>query len=501
MKEKKKELGQFFTSPLIAEFMSNLVYFDDAKIMLDPAVGEGVFLKYLDIIKNNPLEYIAYDVDEIMIEKSRQALSFSVQYLCEDYLISEVPKKSDIIICNPPYKKFQEIPKRHEYIKLFNKKYGISISGYSNLCVYFLIKSLFDLKDNGKCVFIMPYEFLNTGYGESIKKFLLQSKFLNSIYKFNSNLSIFDDALTTSCILFFEKKQHESVNFICVNDIEEIKNRRFRQEQTYSYLKLDYKQKWNLYFNTRESQKFRNVVNFSSIARVKRGIATGRNAFFTLNKDKINSLGLSQDVLVRCICKSADVKVLIFEESDYLNLYLSNKKVCLFDGTKAKSKNDYDYILFGEKNKYNENYLNSHRSPWFLLEKKEVAPIWISVFNRNGLKVIRNETQSRNLTTFHGIYFHDRFANEKFINVFYCYLLSPISKVLLKQCKREYGGGLDKFEPNDLNNSKVLDISVISDRDISQITNLYNQIKNKQTDFSEIIKRLDEIFVSYLIYQ
>lgn len=498
MKEKKKELGQFFTSPLIAEFMSNLVYFDEAKTVLDPAVGEGVFLKHLDIIKKSTLEYIAYDVDEKMIKKSEQLLSDSVQYICKDYLTSEIPEKSDIIICNPPYNKFQEIPKRNEYIKIFKERYGISISGYSNLCVYFLIKSLFDLKDDGKCIYIIPYEFLNTGYGKNIKKFFLQSKFLKSIYKFNNNLSIFDDALTTSCILLFEKKVHNNVNFICVNDVEEIKNKEFHQVKSYSYLELDYKQKWKLYFNNKEVQQFKNVVDFSTIAKVKRGIATGGNAFFALNKDKIDTLGLSKEVLVRCICKSPDIKVLIFEESDYLNLYFSNKKVYLFDGTKAKSKNDYEYILFGEKNNFDKSYLNSHRNPWYLLEEKEVAPIWISVFNRNGLKVIRNETQARNLTTFHGIYFHDKFANDNFINVFYCYLLTPISQTLLKQCQREYGGGLDKFEPNDLNNATVLDMSVISDRDIREILDLYSQIKSKQTDFIKIVDRLNEIFISYL---
>ena len=59
MNTKKKELGQFFTSPIIADFMSKLVYFDSAKTVLDPAVGEGVFLKYIDINKKNVYnEYI-----------------------------------------------------------------------------------------------------------------------------------------------------------------------------------------------------------------------------------------------------------------------------------------------------------------------------------------------------------------------------------------------------------------------------------------------------------
>lgn len=500
MNTKKKELGQFFTSPLVADFMSKLVYFDSAKTVLDPAVGEGVFLKSLDINRKNALQYIAYDVDESMIKASKKLLNYNVQYECEDYLTSDISIKPDIIICNPPYNKFQEIKKRNEYIDLFKKKYGVSISGYSNLCVYFLIKSLLELKDNGKCVYIVPYEFLNTGYGEAIKKFLLESKHLKAIYKFDKKLYIFDDVLTTSCILLFEKKEHENIDFINVTNIEEIKSGVFDQIQSYPYPKLDYKQKWILYFQPKDMLRFKNLINFSEIAKVKRGIATGGNDFFALNKERIEALKLSQDVLVKCICKSPDVKVLVFQEKDFSNLYLSNKKVYLFDGNKAKSEKDFDYIIYGTKNNYHKSYLNSHRNPWYSLEEKQVAPIWISVFNRNGLKIIRNETQSKNLTTFHGIYFCEESINEKFINVFYCYLLSPISQMLLKQCKREYGGGLDKFEPNDLNNAKVLDISIISDADICEILKLYSQIKNEEDDFLKIIDRLNDIFISYMLY-
>lgn len=499
MNTKKKELGQFFTSPLIAEFMSRLVYFDSAKIALDPAVGEGVFLKHLDINKKNNLKYIAYDIDESMIKTSKQLINKNVQYEYKDYLTSDIVVKPDIIICNPPYNKFQEIPKKNEYIDLFMRKYGIAISGYSNLCVYFLIKSLVELNENGKCVYIIPYEFLNTGYGEAIKKYLLQSKYLKSIYKFDNNISIFDDALTTSCILLFEKKEHDHIDFISVNDIEEIRKQSFEQVRSYSYLELDHKQKWNVYFKPKDINQFKNLVNFSEIAKVKRGIATGGNDFFTLSKERIETLNLSQDVLVKCICKSPDVKVLVFQEKDFWDLYLCNKKVYLFNGTKAKSSNDLDYIIYGQKNNYHKSYLNSHRNPWYLLEEKQTAPIWISVFNRNGLKVIRNESQAKNLTTFHGIYFYNESLNENFINVFYCYLLSPICQTLLKQCKREYGGGLDKFEPNDLNNAKVLDISIISDPDICEILELYNQIKIGKENFCRIIERLNNIFISYML--
>ena len=49
-------------------------------------------------------------------------------------------------------------------------------------------------------------------------------------------------------------------------------------------------------------------------------------------------------------------------------------------------------------------FLTKSRKPWYALEKRPPAPIWVSVFNRNGVKFIRNEANISNLTTFHCVY-------------------------------------------------------------------------------------------------
>ena len=41
--------------------------------------------------------------------------------------------------------------------------------------------------------------------------------------------------------------------------------------------------------------------------------------------------------------------------------------------------------------------------------------------------------------------FEDEFLNEDLINIFYCYLLTPICQMLLKECKREYNNGSRNF--------------------------------------------------------
>ena len=62
--------------------------------------------------------------------------------------------------------------------------------------------------------------------------------------------------------------------------------------------------------------------------------------------------------------------------------------------------------------------------------------------------------------------------------------------------KREYGEGLDKFEPNDLNNAMVLNINIINDNDKKTINNIYQECKkNNILD----IDRLNDVFTNYVI--
>ena len=165
----------------------------------------------------------------------------------------------------------------------------------------------------------------------------------------------------------------------------------------------------------------------------------------------------------------------------------------VFDGRNKTTSGDNKYIEYGESLNVNKSYLNSHRFPWYGIEDKKPAPIWISVFSRNNLKIIRNELMIKNLTTFHGVY--PLINDEESINIFYCYLLTPLAQKILRLNKRECGEGLDKFEPNDLNNAMILDLNIINQNDKNEILEIYETLKNK--NLIEI-EKLEFIFSKYV---
>ena len=494
----QKQFGQFFTDPLIARLMVRWAIKNHAKNFLDPAVGPGIFSQMVNELSSK-IKKTVVEYEPSMIAKFKENNKYSVNLVCSDYLEFDSEKKFDAIVCNPPYNKFQAIPNRDLYRELFSKKYGVYLSGYTNQCIYFLVKSINELSDGGRCCYIVPYEFLNTGYGVIVKQYLLCKRILRGILKFDSTTNLFSDAITTSCILFIENKKFDGCFFINSSSISDLENFDFDEFSVKhsnffrKYENLDCSEKWIKYFEYKKQNiKSRNLIPLSLIGTVKRGIATGSNTFFSLNQTKIKEFKLSSVTCVPCVSKSPDIKTLIFDKNEFEKLYSMDKKVFLFNGEDASTDDDLSYIKYGEKIEVNKGFLTSHRTPWYALENKPPAPIWVSVFNRGNIKVVRNEAGVKNLTTFHGLYTNG--LSEQEINILFCYLLTPTANRILKQNKREYGDGLDKFEPNDLNNSKIINIKNLTGEIKSKVLTCYNKLKNVHSDSGIVIQELDNIF-------
>ena len=139
--------------------------------------------------------------------------------------------------------------------------------------------------------------------------------------------------------------------------------------------------------------------------------------------------------------------------------------------------------------------MTSHRTPWYQVENKDIAPIWLSVFSRGSMKVIRNTARIKNLTTFHGVYCNDDYSD--FIDILFCYLLTPVAQELLRENKREYGDGLDKMEPNDINDASVLDFKIMSEMDRNRVSDIYLSIV-ANNDCEPYISELDSLFGKYI---
>ena len=74
------------------------------------------------------------------------------------------------------------------------------------------------------------------------------------------------------------------------------------------------------------------------------------------------------------------------------------------------------------------------------------------------------------------------------VDVLFAYLLTDVAREIFEDNRREYGNGLQKFEPNDLNKAMMLDLTLLSKKTENKIIELYKKYRdtalNKSPDDS-----------------
>ena len=487
----RKNFGQFFTPAEVAEFMAKWITYNPlCRTILDPAVGLGIFFRAINKINpQNSYKFVGYDIDPTILGEAEALFPshghINIELRLKDYLFSEWSDEYDGIICNPPYFKFQDYKNRAVSLKEFQSHLDMSLSGFTNIYTMFLLKAVNQLTFKGRAAFLVPFEFLNADYGTIIKKHLLESKTLRYVIPFNPKENVFRNALTTSCILLLAN-DNES-DFVTFIDAHNADNLRGILEQIAGYpddkpagKKIHYSDldpgvKWRGYYQKLNGGKFKNLVTFAAYGKVVRGIATGDNDYFTFDAKKQREFNIKDEFLLPCLTKAVHANTSFFTRNDFDKLRAKGSRVFLLNATDLTDKAVRQYVELGEKLEVNERYLTRHRTPWYTIENRPPAPILVTVFNRAGLRFIRNEAGVRNLTCFHAVYLN-LFACVK-VDLLMAYFLSDVSKEIFNDNRREYGGGLNKFEPNDLNKAKVVDLEVIDSKTESLIRVAYESYR------------------------
>lgn len=490
--EHRKRFAQFFTPEAIADFMARWVLGGRKKAdVLEPAFGLGAFSRSL--FKQNPkVRVVGYEADATIYnyaaENVAQAGSDVLLYN-EDYLRASWEDKYDGIICNPPYLKFHDYDNA-SLVPLVNEQLGIRLNGFTNLYTLFLLKSISQLRDGGRMAYIVPSEFLNSDYGVEVKRALLRSGVLRHVVVVDFTQCAFDDALTTACILLCHKDGSLSeVRFSHVSDVGQLQAS-LADYSAWAADQLKPETKWKQYYEGARSADYRHLVPFSTFAKVSRGIATGANDYFTFRESKKELYGIPERCLMRCVCHSTDVHGLFFTDDDFQRLSHSDKVVYLFNGrADVEDEHARGYISLGEETGADKRYLTASRKPWYAIENRKPSPIWVSVFNRKGLRFVRNMAGVSNLTTFHCVYD----VGVVDIDVLFGYLVTNVAKEIFMDNSRQYGNGLVKFEPNDLNKGKAVDLRLLTEEEAQLVSAASQRLQCQGTE-DEIILLLDSFF-------
>ena len=228
-KTERKKYGQFFTSRETAEYMASM-FSDLGKkeeiSILDAGAGSGILscallekvAQYNNIKK---VKLVCYETDEKILDILRKNLeltkeknSYTLKYeiRTENYIVSQTlefngmlgrnssPEKYDFVIGNPPYMKISKDA-------LEAKAMPEICYGAPNLYFLFAAMGLFNLKQEGEMVYIIPRSWTSGAYFRRFRDYFLTEGRLEKIHLFGSRNKVFDqeDVLQETIIIKIRK--------------------------------------------------------------------------------------------------------------------------------------------------------------------------------------------------------------------------------------------------------------------------------------------------------
>jgi hypothetical protein len=295
-----------------------------------------------------------------------------------------------------------------------------------------------------------------------VKEYLLDKVHLLRIHRYDPASSMFDDALVSSAVVWFSNEkvpEDYPVEFTYGGTVEEP-----ALAKTVWRTELRKERKWTRFPEHEVRQQGLRQTKIKDAFIVKRGIATGDNSFFILDKKRIEAFGLRRDYLVPILPSPRHLdatEIFANECGDPIvenPLYLIN---C--DLPERQIETMYpellDYLKTGNDTVANR-YLCKTKKHWYQQEQRESAPILCTYMGRGNridrapFRFILNHSRAIATNSYLMLYPRDEYKtalqrNPQLLKGLW-QTLNDLPSDFLTTEGRVYGGGLKKIEPKEL---------------------------------------------------
>ncbi|MBR6022101.1 MAG: Eco57I restriction-modification methylase domain-containing protein [Kiritimatiellae bacterium] len=461
--EARRAMGQFATPPALArEIARATVPFLDGTgplDMLEPSAGTGAFLSaFFGEPECRVGRATAIELDpEFFASGKRLWAGRPCDYRNADFT-KEVPDRGyDLVVANPPYVRHHGIApddKRRLQAAVLGET-GQALSGLAGLYCHFLMLSLKWMKPGGVGVWLIPAEWMSVNYGSAVRAFLSSRVRLLRVHRFAADDVRFADALVSSCVVWFRNAQPaENALFTEGGDLL-----RPASSREISVAALRATPKWPPAPGQEDAAD--NVPRLRDFFAIRRGIATGDNAFFILDERNAAERGIPRALLKPILPSPRHLETDCIQ-SDGDGVPTNARRLFLLDCT-GKALGELpeavrDYLATGTETTAKKK-LCAARTHWYDQEQRRPAPILCSYMGRGDgtgapVRFILNESDAIATNSFLMLYptgalarrlgQHPQEATEVWRR------LRAIPALEFRRAGRCYGGGLQKMEPKEL---------------------------------------------------
>ncbi len=437
------DLGQVFTKKVVADYMVSLFNLSKEALIMDPCFGGGAFLCSLK--KKGYKQVTACEIDSCLCKYAEKKYR-SYSLLNADFLGLDNTVKYDGIIMNPPYIRHEKIDELSSCgitkKKLRENAIFSGLPGTANLYMYFIMKAIDLLKDNGQLIVIFPSSWMNAKNGVKFRHAMLSETTLER------EVHIYGDvfektALVDVVILKLIKcKKDKSI----IPEYLESKAGRITPISSIETKNLPL-------FETR----------FADNATICRGLTTGYNEMY------INPPISENDICIKQIISSPKS----IQGFSTFNCKLDR----LLSPTEGQLSDDavhylelWKKIIVETQHPKTLYHKIIAQSNWYQLREIPGKGILFSYFVRNDMKFIMNEEGFMPRDNFYII------RPKVNLWIMFAFLNNYYTFYQLEQYGKKYGAGLLKLQRYDMEQLVFPNIQKISKQDVESLIHFAHQL-------------------------
>jgi adenine-specific DNA-methyltransferase len=464
-RELLREKGQFWTPDWIAEPMVEYVLADRGGLLFDPAVGTGVFFRGAKVIadeKGLTVRFAGMEIDPAILS---QALEYGLNHddiasvSIGDFVLQPPNTKFQAIVANPPYIRHHRLdPEKKAQLKqLAIQIVGRQLDGRAGLHVYFLIRALLLLQENGRLAFIMPADTCEGKFAPDLWAWITRNYALDAVITFSSEATPFPN-VDTNPLIFFIRNAPPNAQFLwakCYRPATDALKKWVRSglkdvsEQDLFVIVRDLKEGLSIGLSREPCPNYNVNYVLGDFVRVMRGIATGANDFFFMTIEKAKKLGIPEEYFVKAIGRTRDVPGDEISHEIIENLERQGRPTLLLtlggDDVETFPDSIRRYLQEGESLGLPKRPLIAQRRPWYKVEVRVPPPFLFAYLGRRNTRFIRNTAGVVPLTGFLCVYPKDN--REEHLEQIWKILKHPDTLVNLSKIGKTYGEGAIKVEP------------------------------------------------------